>query len=84
MINTASLFSQLLRYFPRQEFQGLVRKHNADSHSKGFDCWTQFVAMTFCQRVADQSSRIRSHHNCRYLQGSLANRTVFQGTQTEP
>lgn len=36
MIKTASLFSQLLRHFPRMEFQRLVNKHKAEYRAKGF------------------------------------------------
>ena len=47
-IRYASLFSQLLQHFPRLEFDRLVQKHQAERSSKGFRCWTQFVAMLFC------------------------------------
>ena len=49
MVQVASLFNQLLHHFPRWEFAGLVKKHKAERAAKGFDCWTQFVAMLFCQ-----------------------------------
>jgi hypothetical protein len=49
MVQVASLFNQLLHHFPRLEFASLVRKHRAERAAKGFDCWTQFVAMLFCQ-----------------------------------
>jgi len=49
MVQVASLFNQLLHHFPRLEFAGLVKKHEAERAAKGFDCWTQFVAMLFCQ-----------------------------------
>lgn len=45
----SSMFSQLLSIFSRTDFQRLVRDHGADKAAKGFDCWTQFVAMLFCQ-----------------------------------
>jgi hypothetical protein len=45
----ASIFSQLLAIFSRTEFAAAVRKHRAERAAKGFDCWTQFVAMLFCQ-----------------------------------
>ena len=47
-IRYASLFSQLLQHFPRLEFDRLVQMHQAERVSKGFRCWTQFVAMVFC------------------------------------
>ncbi len=43
------MFSQLLALFSRTDFQRLVREHKAARGAKGFDCWTQFVAMLFCQ-----------------------------------
>jgi hypothetical protein len=49
MVQVASLFNQLLHHFPRLEFGALVKKHNAERAAKGFDCWTQFVSMLFCQ-----------------------------------
>jgi hypothetical protein len=52
-----SIFSQLLRLFPRLEFEGLVREHKAERHARGFACWDQFVAMLFCQLGRAQSLR---------------------------
>ena len=57
MVSTASLFNQLLPHFPRTEFAALVRKHNAERRTKGFSCWTQFVAMLFCQLSHSASLR---------------------------
>ena len=57
MVQVASLFSQLLREFPRAEFEQLVRKHRAERHAKGFQCWTQFVSMVFCQLARTDSLR---------------------------
>ncbi len=44
-----SIFSQLLKLFPRTEFQALVKRTHAERHARGFTCWGQFVAMLFCQ-----------------------------------
>jgi hypothetical protein len=57
MVNTASLFSQLLTHFPRTKFQALVNKHAAEKGAKGFTCWTQFVSMLFCQLAHTDSLR---------------------------
>lgn len=43
-----SLFSQLLQFFSRSEFERTVREHNSDFGSKGFSSWQQFVSMMFC------------------------------------
>lgn len=57
MVRVSSLFSQLLHHFPRVEFASLVKKHNAEYGAKGFTCWTQFVAMLFCQLARADSLR---------------------------
>jgi len=57
MVAVASLFNQLLQHFPRTEFASLVRSHRAERGAKGFTCWTQFVAMLFCQLAHADSLR---------------------------
>ena len=57
MIKTASIFSQLLRFFPQTEFTRLVRKHGAERAAKGFTSWSQFVAMLFCHLAGAESLR---------------------------
>jgi len=57
MLQAASLFNQLLQHFPRTEFASLVKKHRAEHAAKGFTCWTQLVAMTFCQLAHADSLR---------------------------
>ncbi len=43
------MFSQLLKLFPRSEFEKLVRDTGAEYAAKGFTSWSQMVAMLFCQ-----------------------------------
>ena len=57
MVKTASIFSQLLRFFPQTEFTRIVSKHQGDRHAKGFTCWAQFVSMMFCQLAGADSLR---------------------------
>lgn len=57
MVKVASLFSQLLRHFPRAEFQQLVVKHKAEHRTKGFSCWSQYVSMLFCHMAKADSLR---------------------------
>jgi hypothetical protein len=57
MKRVSSIFSQLLQLFPRLEFEAAVREHQAERHARGFRCWTQFVAMLFCQLGHAQSLR---------------------------
>ena len=60
----ASIFSQLLAIFSRAQFETAVRRHEAERAAKGFDCWTQFVAMLFCQ--------LGRAHSLREICGGLA------------
>ncbi|MRR30018.1 IS4 family transposase [bacterium] len=55
MSRVCSIFSQLLECFPRLEFEAAVREHKGERHARGFNCWTQFVAMLFCQLGRAQS-----------------------------
>ncbi|MGH9571685.1 MAG: IS4 family transposase, partial [Candidatus Angelobacter sp.] len=44
-----SLFSQILAFIPRTDFQRRVKELKAERHARGVSCWQQFVAMLFCQ-----------------------------------
>jgi hypothetical protein len=57
MLRVASLFSQLLSKIPRDDFARAVKETNAEHASKGFTCWTQLVAMLFCQLARADSLR---------------------------
>ena len=58
MVQTASLFNQLLHHFPRTEFGALVKQTKAERHARGFTCWAQFVAMLFCHLAHADSLRL--------------------------
>src|SRR6188768_249874 len=79
MVSTASLFNQLLKHFPRTEFAELVRKHGAERNAKGFSCWSQFVAMLFCQLAQTDSLR----EICNGLKCCLG-KLVHLGVQRSP
>lgn len=57
MNRSCSIFSQLLKLFPRIEFENTVKATRAERHAKGFTCWGQFVSMLFCQLGRAQSLR---------------------------
>jgi hypothetical protein len=59
-----SIFSQLLQIFARLEFESIVKKHKAERHSRGFSCWSQLIAMFFCQ--------LGRAHSLREICGGLA------------
>ena len=48
MLKVTSLFSQILGAISSTNFEKLVLKHGAEQNTKGFRCWTQLVAMIFC------------------------------------
>lgn len=53
----ASLFSQILNLVDRAQFEAAVRRTGAEERTKGFGCWEQFVAMSFCQLAQAKSLR---------------------------
>jgi hypothetical protein len=55
------MFSQILKLFPRSEFERLVRETQAERHARGFSSWGQFVAMLFCQLGRAHSLREICH-----------------------
>src|SRR5215211_4725073 len=57
MTYSTSLFGQILKIIPAKEFQRAVRETRAERHSKGFSCWSQAVAMLFCQFAQAKSLR---------------------------
>jgi hypothetical protein len=44
----------------RAQFEAAVRRTGAEDRTKGFSCWEQFVAMSFCQLAQAKSLRERS------------------------
>jgi hypothetical protein len=64
MTRFCSIFNQLLQLFSRTDFQRAVMATQAERHARGFDCWTQFVAMLFCQ--------LGKAHSLREICGGLA------------
>lgn len=57
MNRVCSIFSQILQFFPRLEFEAAVKEHQAERHARGFSSWCQFVAMLFCQLGHAQTLR---------------------------
>ncbi len=55
MNRVCSIFSQILRFVPRLEFEAAVEKAKHRQH--GFASWDQFGAMMFCQLGQAQSLR---------------------------
>jgi hypothetical protein len=57
LVAFSSFFQQMLSLFPRTEFEGVVKDHQAERHARGFSSWEQFVSMLFCQLGRAQSLR---------------------------
>ncbi len=57
MSNTSSMFTQILSLFQRSDFARHARELTAERHARGFSCWSQFVAMLFCQLAQARSLR---------------------------
>jgi hypothetical protein len=57
------MFSQILKLFPRIEFEQLVRATGAEYRAKGLTSWSQFVGMLFCQ--------LGRAHSLREIEGGL-------------
>ena len=60
---SCSMFSQILKLFPRTDFERLVKETKAEHRSKGLSSWSQFVAMLFCQ--------LGRAHSLREIEGGL-------------
>jgi len=57
------MFSQVLKLFPRVEFESLVKKTKSEYAAKGFSSWSQLVSMMFCQ--------LGRAHSLREIEGGL-------------
>ena len=57
MVGHSSLFSQVLLQVNRHQFARRVKECCAEKAAKGFSCWSQFVAMMFCQLAQAKSLR---------------------------
>lgn len=66
-----STFQELLKGLPRQQFDALVKKHDADKYSKKFGHWQHLIAMMYAQLSGASSLRTleigfnshQSHHH---------------------
>jgi hypothetical protein len=56
-MSNITLFSQIVSKLCRQKFSKLVKEHETDKHSKGYNSWTHLVSMLFCQFAKSQSVR---------------------------
>ena len=57
MSHHSTVFSQILKFVPRHDFQGLAIKHDGHRRSDAMSRWTQFVAMATTQLTGRSSLR---------------------------
>jgi putative transposase len=55
MAHRSAVLSQIVRFFPRHEFQTLADKHYVGQKFRTFSRWTQFVSMLTAQ-LSNRSS----------------------------
>src|SRR5690606_22765565 len=65
LMTKVNLFSQIISKLDRSIFKKLVESKATDKHQKGYNSWTQLIAMLFCQfaksgSVRDISNGLRS------------------------
>lgn len=63
MAYTRSIFSHLLQWIPRLEFQKAVNAHQGDYRVRKLRTWTQFVALLFGQ--------LTGHHSLRPIEAGM-------------
>lgn len=44
-----TLFAQAISKLPKECIRKIIREEKTDKHSKGYDTWSQFISMMFCQ-----------------------------------
>jgi hypothetical protein len=71
MIQSTSLFAQILGQVKRSGFERIISAHAAEYDSKGFSSWTQFSSMLFGQFARCESLR-EICHSLHTLNGKLS------------
>ena len=74
MFNGQYVFSQIVDFLPRSDFDKIVKKYNGDNGVRHFDCRDQLLAMVFGQLANLNSLRsitlcLNAHHNLLYHLG---------------
>ena len=52
-----TIFSQVIDYFPKKEFDKLVKKYNSNYRSRKFSSWDQFLCLVYAQTTYRESLR---------------------------
>jgi hypothetical protein len=51
------VLAQVMDFFPRRQFDRIVRRYNGNKHIRNFTCYDQFLAMAFAQLTFRESLR---------------------------
>lgn len=46
-----TLFAQIISLLPKEKIRKIINKSGSDKHCKGYNTWSQFVSMIFCQFI---------------------------------
>ena len=70
-----TIFHELLKSIPRQQFEKIVKRHDGDKHVRQLNCWTQMIALIYTQLEGNLSLRdvetgLASHTNLTYHIGA--------------
>ena len=84
------VFSQLMDFFPRNDFDKCVQRYRGNHRTRGFSCRDQFLAMAFAQLTYRESLRdietcLRSVEPKLYhmgFRGRIARSTIADANQT--
>jgi hypothetical protein len=72
------VFSQLLDFLPKKQFDKCVRKYRGNHRVKTFSCFDQFLCMAFAQMTYRQS--LRDIETCLRAMGTKLYHCGFRGT----
>ena len=75
-----TVFSQIMSFLPRYEFDKQVDKYHGNYKTRNFSCWDQFLAMSFAQLTYRES--LRGIEVCLKTRGSKLYHLGFRGNVT--
>ena len=53
-----TIFSQIMDFIPKYQFDKIVDKYKGDFRTRSFSCWDQFLCMSFTQLNYRESLRV--------------------------
>ena len=81
-----TLFSQVIGRLPKENIRKIIRTAGTDKHCKGYDTWSQFVSMVFCQfsqcdSVRDISNESLAQLNLRRTNDAALHQVYYRQQQ---